>query len=110
MRTQCEQGARLGYTGKQVIHPGQIEIVQNVFVPNSKQIEWAKGLLEAFNSYQESGKVFNAFKNLHLLNSKLCFQGAFNYRGSMIDMPTMKQAQNIMTLADKIKGSDATIS
>lgn len=27
------------------------------------------------------------------------FQGAFTYRGSMIDMPTMKQAQNIMKLA-----------
>lgn len=31
------------------------------------------------------------------------FQGAFTFRGSMIDMPLLKQAQNIVTLATAIK-------
>ena len=31
------------------------------------------------------------------------FQGAFTFRGSMIDMPLLKQAQNIVTLATSIK-------
>lgn len=58
LRIQCEQGAKFGFTGKQVIHPGQIDIVQNAFMPNKKQIEWAVGLLEAFEEHQKSGKVF----------------------------------------------------
>lgn len=31
------------------------------------------------------------------------FQGAFTFHGSMIDMPLLKQAQNIVTLATAIK-------
>lgn len=31
------------------------------------------------------------------------FQGAFTFQGSMIDMPLLKQAQNIVTLATSIK-------
>ena len=35
----------------------------------------------------------------------LCFgpQGAFTFRGSMIDMPSLKQAQNIVTLASAVQ-------
>lgn len=57
MRKQSEQGARMGYTGKQVIHPLQVPVVQEAFLPNKQQVEWAKGLLEAFQSHQKSGKV-----------------------------------------------------
>ncbi|KAJ8973369.1 hypothetical protein NQ317_018846 [Molorchus minor] len=82
LKLQCEQGMRMGYTGKQVIHPGQVPVVQEAFLPTKYQIEWAEGLLKSFEEHQKSGK------------------GAFSYRGSMIDMPTMKQAQNIMKLAN----------
>lgn len=52
---------KMGYTGKQVIHPNQVQIVQETFVPTKAQIEWAQGLLESFNEYQKLGKVSRYF-------------------------------------------------
>lgn len=75
-------GAKLGYTGKQIIHPGQIEIVQKSFSPSPQKVEWAESLMAAFNQHQVDGK------------------GAFVFRNTMIDMPTMKQAQNILKISD----------
>ncbi|CAH1109307.1 unnamed protein product [Psylliodes chrysocephalus] len=85
LKRQCEEGMRMGYTGKQVIHPNQIETVQESFLPALATVEWAKGLLDAFEEHQATGK------------------GAFNYRGSMIDMPTMKQAKNIIDIVKPVK-------
>lgn len=47
----------MGFTGKQVIHPGQISVVQDAFLPNQKQVEWATGLLDAFHEHLAKGKV-----------------------------------------------------
>lgn len=60
LRIQCEEGARMGFTGKQVIHPGQVDTCQNAFTPNKEKIEWAKGLIEAFEHHQKTGAV-NSF-------------------------------------------------
>ncbi|ENN76907.1 hypothetical protein YQE_06554, partial [Dendroctonus ponderosae] len=81
LKMQCQQGMRMGYTGKQVIHPGQVSVVQDAFLPSPSQIEWALGLLKSFEEHQKQGK------------------GAFTYKGNMIDMPTMKQAENTAKLA-----------
>ena len=43
--------------GKQVIHPGQIDVVQSAFTPSPQSIEWAEELIELFNKHQLSGKV-----------------------------------------------------
>nr|CAD7442158.1 unnamed protein product [Timema bartmani] len=80
LRRQCEAGARMGYTGKQVIHPAQIPIVQQAFMPTPATVEWAEGLIAAFQEHQKLGK------------------GAFVYKGSMIDMPLLRQAENIIKL------------
>nr|CAD7431141.1 unnamed protein product [Timema monikensis] len=57
LRKQSEAGARMGYTGKQVIHPGQIPIVQQAFMPAPATVEWAEGLIAAFQEHQKIGKV-----------------------------------------------------
>ena len=80
LRRQSEEGAGWGFTGKQVIHPGQVEVVQTAFTPSLARLEWATKLMEAFHSHQRSG------------------QGAFTFRGHMIDMPTVKQAQNVLDI------------
>lgn len=61
LKKQCEQGAKFGFTGKQVIHPGQIDIIQNAFLPSKEKIDWAIGLLEAFENHQLRGKVILGF-------------------------------------------------
>ncbi|KAM7111154.1 citramalyl-CoA lyase, mitochondrial isoform 5-T8 [Molossus nigricans] len=82
---QAREGAMMGFTGKQVIHPNQIAIVQEQFSPSPEKIKWAEELIAAFKEHQQLGK------------------GAFTFQGSMIDMPLLKQAQNIVTLATSIK-------
>ena len=52
-----EEGARMGYTGKQVIHPNQVPIVRQAFSPSPERVKWATGLIEAFHDHQKSGKV-----------------------------------------------------
>ncbi|XP_072332167.1 citramalyl-CoA lyase, mitochondrial isoform X1 [Scyliorhinus torazame] len=82
---QSREGALMGFTGKQVIHPSQVPIVQEAFSPNPERVKWAQELIDAFGEHQKLGK------------------GAFTFHGSMIDMPSLKQAQNIITLASAIK-------
>ncbi|XP_049857835.1 citramalyl-CoA lyase, mitochondrial-like [Schistocerca gregaria] len=74
-------GARMGFTGKQVIHPNQVRIVQDAFSPTPEKVQWATDLIAAFNEHQLKGK------------------GAFVYKDSMIDMPLLRQAQHIIQLA-----------
>ncbi|XP_056915166.1 citramalyl-CoA lyase, mitochondrial isoform X3 [Takifugu flavidus] len=81
LRKQAREGALMGFTGKQVIHPGQVQAVQEEFSPSPERVQWAKELISAFEQHQNEGK------------------GAFTFRGSMIDMPSVKQAQNIITLS-----------
>jgi citrate lyase subunit beta-like protein len=64
-----------------VIHPNQIPIVQQAFTPSTEKIDWARQLIAAFEKHQESG------------------QGAFSFRGHMIDMPLLLQARNVLQLA-----------
>jgi citrate lyase subunit beta-like protein len=80
LRDESHEGAIMGYTGKQIIHPNQIKIVHDAFSPSTSSIEWAKGLISAFNEHEGAGK------------------GAFTYRGKMIDKPLLLQAQNIMKM------------
>jgi citrate lyase subunit beta-like protein len=57
LRLQSEQGARMGFTGKQVIHPMQVEVTQEAFSPSADKIKWACGLVEAFDKHQSFGAV-----------------------------------------------------
>ncbi|KAJ8379219.1 hypothetical protein AAFF_G00223310 [Aldrovandia affinis] len=86
LRRQAREGALMGFTGKQVIHPNQIKAVQEEFSPSPERVKWAQDLISAFEEQQKLGK------------------GAFTFCGSMMDMPSLKQAQNIVTLAAAVPG------
>ncbi|XP_035249143.1 citramalyl-CoA lyase, mitochondrial [Anguilla anguilla] len=86
LRRQAREGALMGFTGKQVIHPNQVKAVQEEFSPSPERVEWAQQLIAAFEEHQKLGK------------------GAFTFRGSMIDMPSLKQAQNIVAMAAVVAG------
>jgi len=61
LKEQAREGARMGYTGKQVIHPIQVPIVQEAFSPSAEKIEWATELIKAFDEHQQSGKASSWF-------------------------------------------------
>lgn len=81
LQRECEYGAQLGYTGKQLIHPAQISIAHQAFAPSQERIEWAQQIVAADEKYAEEGV------------------GAFELDGKMIDAPTVKQARKVVALA-----------
>jgi citrate lyase beta subunit len=50
---EAEEGRRLGFDGKSLIHPNQIEPCHRVFAPSAAEIERAKALVEAFHGGAE---------------------------------------------------------
>jgi len=40
LRDECADGRRLGFTGKQAIHPSQIDVIQTTFVPTEQGGYW----------------------------------------------------------------------
>lgn len=81
LRAESEFGARLGFTGKQIIHPAQVEPVQSAFTPNAEAIAHAKQIVEKFEASQANGA------------------GAYSLDGKMIDMPLVKNAQKVLDRA-----------
>ena len=52
LKHYSEEGSRMGFTGKQVIHPGQVEVVQAAFSPSETKIEWAQSLIKEFREHE----------------------------------------------------------
>jgi len=50
---EAEDGRRLGFDGKSLIHPDQIEACNRVFAPSPAEVERAKALVEAFHGGAE---------------------------------------------------------
>jgi len=74
---------RLGYSGKSIIHPSQIEPVHKVFLPSKNEIEWAKQVVQALGKAMEKGRG----------------RGAIRLEGRMIDAVHYKQAKSILDAA-----------
>ena len=81
LRLEAEQGARFGFSGKQIIHPNQVAPVQEAFTPSDEAIKYAKRIVESFEASQKEGK------------------GAYALDGKMIDMPLLKNAQKVLDRA-----------
>ena len=78
LEVECEGGKALGFQGKQVINPKQIETVQRTFAPSSEEVEWAARLLVADEKAVQQGK------------------GAWTMDGKMIDVPVVGKARAII--------------
>ena len=74
----------LGYFGKAVIHPRQIEPVHRVFTPTEDEIAHATAVVDAAARADESG------------------DGAVALNGQMIDEPIVHRARAILALADPV--------
>ena len=77
----CILGKSLGYTGKSLIHPDQIELTHKLFAPTKSEIEWAKKVCEIYEKSTKSGK------------------GATTVEGKMIDEVHYKQAKSIIDIS-----------
>jgi citrate lyase subunit beta/citryl-CoA lyase len=77
LRERARLAAALGLDGKWTIHPGQIEVVNEVFTPTREQWERAEAMLAA---YEEAG---------------IAGHGAAMFEGEMIDEANRKMAQRL---------------
>lgn len=81
LRAECLQGAQMAYSGKQIIHPNQVEPAHSAFAPSDDAIVQAKRVVEAAAQNQDAGK------------------GAFALDGKMVDMPVVKTAEWVLARA-----------
>ncbi|MGI0023724.1 MAG: CoA ester lyase, partial [Nitrososphaera sp.] len=77
---------RLGYSGKSIVHPSQIEPVHRVFRPGKNEIDWARKVVRALGGAMEGGSG----------------RGAVRLDGKMIDAVHYKQAKAILGAMDEV--------
>lgn len=78
LHREAAEGRGLGFVGKQIIHPDQIEPVHRAFTPSKEEAEKAQRLLDAA---EKAGGA------------------AFGFEGRMIDRPLVEQAKRVVGLA-----------
>jgi citrate lyase subunit beta/citryl-CoA lyase len=70
---ECEQGRQLGFDGKTLIHPGQVEGANRAFAPSEQAVADARGILQAWEDGRGSGVVtYNGrmVENLHVESAR----------------------------------------
>ncbi len=72
LKAECEQGRDLGFDGKTLIHPAQIEGANTAFAPTSSEIDLAERQIAASEASQASGQGIavvdgNIVENLHVI-------------------------------------------
>jgi len=84
---EAKRASTLGMVGKWVIHPNQIAPANEIFSPSLDAIEEAKEIIKAMNRAKENG------------------EGATVFKGRMVDIASIKQAEVLVKLANLI-GND----
>lgn len=56
LRAECEQGRDMGFDGKTLIHPAQLEIANAAFAPSADEIALAERQIAAFNAARGQGQ------------------------------------------------------
>ena len=56
LRVECEQGRDMGFDGKTLIHPGQVEIANAVFGPSPAEVDQARRIADAWARARNAGR------------------------------------------------------
>jgi citrate lyase subunit beta/citryl-CoA lyase len=83
-RRECVEAKSLGFVGKQVIHPSQIPIANEVFSPSKEEIEWARRVVEAYEKAVREGR------------------GAISLDGQLVDHVHYRLARRILDFANQL--------
>jgi citrate lyase subunit beta/citryl-CoA lyase len=79
---ECQQGRELGFDGKTLVHPGQVDGANEAFAPSEQAVEDARGILRAWEDGRGSGVV--------------------TYGGKMVENLHVESARRTLTIADAI--------
>ena len=83
---QARRSATLGMVGKWAIHPKQISLANDVFTPSETAVAEAREILAAMAEAKANG------------------EGATVYKGRLVDIASIKQAEVIVRQSEMIKG------
>jgi len=83
-RAQARRAATLGMVGKWAIHPKQIALANEVFTPSEAKVAEAREILAAMEAAKAKG------------------EGATVYKGRLVDIASIKQAEVIVKQAEMI--------
>jgi len=81
LRNETEYAKQIGFTGKAVINPRQIDIIHDVYMPTDEEIRKAYRIMKEFKKNKNAGI------------------GVFAIDGKMIDAPVMARAAHVLELA-----------
>lgn len=82
--TDAKLAKALGFTGKASISPRHVEVINSVFSPTQKDVDYAYEVMEAIALAKEQGK------------------GAISLHGKMIDAPIVARAQQTIAMAQAL--------
>ena len=86
-RAQARRSATLGMVGKWAIHPKQVALSNEVFTPSEEAVTEAREILEAMEAAKANG------------------EGATVYKGRLVDIASIKQAEVIVKQSEMISSS-----
>lgn len=81
---ECQQGRVLGFDGKSLIHPAQLETANRIFAPDPDAVEHARAVIAAFAQPENQGK------------------GVIQVAGKMTELLHLQQAQRLVAIAEAI--------
>jgi citrate lyase subunit beta/citryl-CoA lyase len=81
LEAECLRDRRSGFVGKIAIHPDQPAVINRAFTPTDDEVAHARRVIELFE--QNPGL------------------GTIGLEGRMLDMPHLKQARNVVALAEQ---------
>lgn len=84
------EGRQMGYEGRMIIHPGQIEPSNRMYSPDPADVEWAAGVVKVF---EEEG----------LAKGK----ASVSFNGKMVDTPVYLNALDIIAAQAEIDAKNA---
>jgi citrate lyase subunit beta/citryl-CoA lyase len=79
---ECEQGAAMGFDGKTLIHPSQIDAANRAFSPSEAELAEARAIIDAFEAAKAEGK------------------GVVVVGGQMVEELHVKEAERLVAVAE----------
>ncbi len=86
--SECGESFKMGFDGKSLIHPSQIEPANKAFTPSSEAVSDARSIVQAFDLAENAGK------------------GAISLNGRMVERMHLEAAQKLLARVETIYQSN----
>jgi citrate lyase subunit beta/citryl-CoA lyase len=89
LKRHAIQSRRLGFTGMSLIHPGQIDMINEAFTPTEEDVAYCRKVIQAFDEAQARG------------------EGSIAFGGQLIDLPIVERARRTVAFASELAARKA---